>query len=325
MRYSVAFDPDAFVDVAIAALRDSGVRLRMHTWFAGVGLDGAIAAVLVESKKGREAILPRVVVDATGDGDVFVAAGADYEQVTIPPHLWFRVGGVDGRPQGFVFDTVDAGRVLVPWGPHAERVDPCDPDDLTRAELACREGAAALRGSAGVGSRVRRARGSTTTRACWASPRAGDWSAITCSPRRKATSRSPTRSRRTGHWTKRGVVYEIPYRCLTTPAADEPARCRPLHLDDALRAPGDEGDPRGDGDRRSRGHRRRDRRRGRLGAAASTSTKSGPPCEPPAPTSARELLAFSVRPATARTRRRRSARRAPRPPPARRARRSAVP
>ena len=24
---------------------------------------------------------------------------------------------------------------------------------------------------------------------------------------------------RTGHWTKRGVVYEIPYRCLTTPAA----------------------------------------------------------------------------------------------------------
>ena len=107
VRYSVAFDPDAFVDVAIAMpWVTSGVRLRMHTWFAGVGLvDGAIAAVLVESKKGREAILPRVVIDATGDGDVFVAAGADYEQVTIPPHLWFRVGGVDGGPRQFVFDT----------------------------------------------------------------------------------------------------------------------------------------------------------------------------------------------------------------------------
>src|SRR5450755_805883 len=59
VRYSVAFDPDAFVDVALAALREAGARLRMHTWFAGVDvIDGTIAAVFVESKKGREAIVP---------------------------------------------------------------------------------------------------------------------------------------------------------------------------------------------------------------------------------------------------------------------------
>jgi hypothetical protein len=220
VRYSVAFDPDAFIDVAIAMLGESGARLRMHTSFAGVAsVDGAIAAVLVESKKGREAILPRVVIDATGDGDVFVAAGAEYEQVTIPPHLWFRVGGVDGGARQLVFDTVDAGRVLVPWGPHAERVDPCDPDDLTRAALACRAGAAAafadLRASDPAFAHAwlddyARMLGITESRRL-----VGDHVLA----KEEGDVRFPDAVARTGHWTKRGVVYEIPYRCLTTPAA----------------------------------------------------------------------------------------------------------
>ena len=220
VRYSVAFDPDAFVDVSLELLRSSGVRLRMHTWFAGVGLaDGGISAVLVESKQGREAIVPQVVIDASGDGDVLVAAGAEYEQVATPPHLWFRVGGVDGRPQGPVFETVDAGRVLVPWGPHAERVDACDPDDLTRAELACREGAAAafaaLKASdpAFAGAWLddyARMLGITESRRL-----VGDHVLL----KDEGDVRFTDAIARTGHWTKRSVVYEIPYRCLTTAAA----------------------------------------------------------------------------------------------------------
>src|SRR5258707_9281020 len=42
---------------------------------------------------------PRVVIDASGDGDVMVAAGARFESVTIPPHLWFRMGGLDARSE----------------------------------------------------------------------------------------------------------------------------------------------------------------------------------------------------------------------------------
>jgi len=219
VRYSVAFDPDAFVDVALDALGTSGVRLRMHTWFAGVDVvDGAIGAVLVESKKGREAILPRVVIDASGDGDVFVAAGADHEHVTIPPHLWFRVGGVDGGPRQFVFDTVDAGRVLVPWGPHAERVDPCDPDDMTRAELACRAGAAE--------AFVELCASDPAFANAWLDNYAG-MLGITESRRlvgdhvlakEDGDVAFADAVARTGHWTKRGVVYHVPYRCLTTPA-----------------------------------------------------------------------------------------------------------
>jgi hypothetical protein len=220
VRYSVAFDPDAFVDVAIDALRAADVRLRMHTWFAGVDVaGGAIGAVFVESKKGREAIVPRVVIDASGDGDVFVTAGAEYDQVSIPPHLWFRAGGVTGRSGPFVFDTVDSGRVLVPWGPHPERVDACDPDDMTRAELACRDEARAA--FAGL----------QRSEPAFASAWLDDYArmlGITESRRlvgdhvlakEEGDVVFPDTIARTGHWTKREVVYNIPYRCLTTPAA----------------------------------------------------------------------------------------------------------
>ena len=218
VRYSVAFDPDAFVDVAIDALRAAGVHLRMHTWFADVGVrDGTISAVLVESKRGREAIVPRVVVDTSGDGDVFVAAGAGYDQVSIPPHLWFRAGGVTGTAGPFVFDTVDTGRVLVPWGPHADRVDPCDPDDMTRAELACRAGARAafaeLRESDPAFASAwlddyARMLGITESRRL-----VGDHVLA----KEEGDVSFPDAIARTGHWTKRAVVYSIPYGCLTAP------------------------------------------------------------------------------------------------------------
>lgn len=220
VRYSVAFDPEAFVDVAIDALRGARVRLRMHCWFAGVALAGGVVrAVFVESKRGREAILPGVVVDASGDGDVFVAAGARFEQVTIPPHLWFRVGGVTDGPRGAGFDTLDRGRVLVPWGPHPDRVDACDPDDMTRAELACR---AAAREEL---DRLRR--DDEAFAGAWLDDYAR-MLGITESHRlvgdhvlakEDAGVRFPDTIARTGHWTRRDVVFEIPYRCLTTPAA----------------------------------------------------------------------------------------------------------
>jgi 2-polyprenyl-6-methoxyphenol hydroxylase-like FAD-dependent oxidoreductase len=145
VRYSVAFEPDDFADIALDALAAAGVRLRFHSWFAGTAMeDGRVAAVFLESKNGREAICPAVVIDASGDGDVLVSAGADHERVAIPPYLWFRVGGVDeahAASTGAAFRTISRGRVLVPWGPHPERVDACDVDDLTRAALTCRRSA----------------------------------------------------------------------------------------------------------------------------------------------------------------------------------------
>ena len=219
VRYSVAFDPDAFIDVSIDALQAAGVRVRFHTWFAGVAMeeDGSIAAVLVESKNGREAIVPTIVVDATGDGDVVARAGAPSERQSIPPHLWFRVGGVaDDAPPGFWFRTTGRGRALVPWGPSPNRVDACDADDLSRALLECRGGARdaflALRRQPGFEHAwlddYAHLLGITESRRL-----VGDH-VLT---KEEADVRFADAIARTGHWTRRDVVFDIPYRCLTAP------------------------------------------------------------------------------------------------------------
>ncbi|HVM53314.1 MAG TPA: FAD-dependent oxidoreductase [Acidimicrobiales bacterium] len=220
VRYSVAFDPEAFVDVAYDLLRASGARLRLHTWFATVAMDGdRIAAAIVESKRGREAIVPRVVVDATGDGDVLVAAGAAHESVAIPPYLWFRVGGVTGAPDAFAFRTTAPGRYLVPWGPHADRVDPTDPDAMTRATYACRDAARAelerlrrdVPGFEGAWlDDYARTLGITESRRL-----VGDHVLV----KEDAGVRFPDAVARTGHWTRRDVTFDVPLRAMTTATA----------------------------------------------------------------------------------------------------------
>ena len=215
VRYSVAFDPEAFCDVAIDLLREASVRLRLHSWCAHAHApDGRIVAVVLESKRGREVVQPAVVIDASGDGDVMVAAGAPFESVTIPPHLWFRMGGLDAL-DGVGFRTTAAGRVLVPWGPLARRVDPTDPDDLTAAELECRDEVRAAI------ARIREAHpgawlddiakmiGITESRRL-----VGDY----VLEKSDGDRRFPDAIARTGHWTRREVVFDVPYRTLTTAA-----------------------------------------------------------------------------------------------------------
>jgi hypothetical protein len=61
-------------------VQESGVR---HLYLARVAApmldgDGQLAGVIVESKSGRHAIRAKVVIDATGDGDVAALAGAQF-------------------------------------------------------------------------------------------------------------------------------------------------------------------------------------------------------------------------------------------------------
>jgi hypothetical protein len=213
VRYSVAFDPEAFCDVAIDMVRAAGVRLRLHSWCAhAYAPDGRIVAVVLESKRGREVVQPRVVIDASGDGDVMVAAGAPFTSVTIPPHLWFRIGGLDA-PDGVGFRTTAPGRVLVPWGPLARRADPTDPDDLTAAELECRDevrAAMARIREEHPGSwldDVAKMIGITESRRL-----VGDY----VLEKSDGDRRFPDAIARTGHWTRRSVVFDVPYRTLTS-------------------------------------------------------------------------------------------------------------
>ena len=215
VRYSVAFDPEAFCDVSIDLLRAAGVRLRLHSWCAhAYAPDGRIEAVVLESKRGREVVLPRIVVDASGDGDVMVAAGAAFASIAIPPHLWFRMGGLDDAAVDEIgFRTTARGRALVPWGPLDRRVDPTDPDDLTAAELECRDAVRAA--VARVRERhpdawlddVAKMIGITESRRL-----VGEY----VLEKSDGDRRFADAIARTGHWTRRAVVFDVPYRSLTT-------------------------------------------------------------------------------------------------------------
>ncbi len=224
VRYSVAFEPHEFIFAADEMLREAGVRVFYHTWACEpVVEEGAIRAVVIQNKAGRQAIAPKVVIDTSGDGDVFAAAREPFELERVHPWLWFlmsNVGDLEGAFQGgkgFFFHTLGEGRVLVPWGGEARtqrRIDPTNPLEVSEALAECRqmvkEEAARLQGSL------------PAFRDAYISLIA-DQLGITESRRLQGEyvmSRDdldrpfPDVVARTGHWTKYDCVYNIPYRSL---------------------------------------------------------------------------------------------------------------
>jgi hypothetical protein len=122
----------------------------------------------------------------------------------------------DDAPPGFWFTTTAPGRALVPFGPMPQRVDACDADDLSRALLECRVAARAayddLRTQPGFEGAwlddYARLLGITESRRL-----VGDHVLA----KEEGDVRFPDAIAQTGHWTRRGVVFDIPYRCLTAP------------------------------------------------------------------------------------------------------------
>ncbi len=60
---------------------EAGVRMRLHTQTTAAVKDdqGRLAAVVTESKSGREAFAGKLFVDATGDGDLAAQAGCGFD------------------------------------------------------------------------------------------------------------------------------------------------------------------------------------------------------------------------------------------------------
>jgi hypothetical protein len=89
-------DPEAAKYVLEAMVKEAGVRVLYHCWAAGVvAKDGVLQAVLVESKSGRVALVPKIVIDCTGDGDVLAWAGEAFETMRYHIGLVHRLGNVD--------------------------------------------------------------------------------------------------------------------------------------------------------------------------------------------------------------------------------------
>lgn len=171
--YAAAFDPDGFKRAANDMVLEAGVNLRLHSWFSSAIVeDGRIAGVVVETKAGRQAVMGTVVVDASGDLDVAVAAGADHAHDAYITTTVFRLGGVDvdeaerfehEQPEAFRKIDREARRLIggswdqwwlktplpgIVWCncPHMVGLDGVSVEDLTRADALGRERIATLLG-----------------------------------------------------------------------------------------------------------------------------------------------------------------------------------
>jgi hypothetical protein len=223
VRYSVAYDPDVLRQELNELCREAGVDLILHLWGADALVeDDRLAGVAFQSKAGRQAIRARVVIDATGDGDVFHSAGCAFELERIHPWLWFRMGGLVDREAaledgGWFFRTPFPGQVLLPWGAMARidrKIDATDPRDLTYAELECRRM---------VMEEFEKLRkdvpGMAEAHICNIASQLGITESRRLVGRHVLARDEMNRDFEdaiavTGHWTKYDVVYAIPYRCL---------------------------------------------------------------------------------------------------------------
>ena len=89
------------LDLMLLELKDR-IKILYHSWGTKPIMEGNVCkGVFFESKEGRKAVLAKVVIDATGDGDLYRQSGAPYEDLSgtgTRSHnttLAWRVGGVN--------------------------------------------------------------------------------------------------------------------------------------------------------------------------------------------------------------------------------------
>ena len=223
VRYSVAYDPEEFKFALNQMAEEAGVRMLLHSYACdAIVADDRVTGVTFQAKSGRFAILADIVIDASGDGDIFTSAGAAYEKEKVLPWLWFCMGGVEDpeaaiQAGGWFFHTIGEGKVLMPWGATdrvTRKIDATDPEDLTYAEVECRK-----RVMEEVDRLRREAPGFANAHFCHIADQIG----ITESRRLvgeymlgRDDIDTPCDDviAITGHWTKYEALYYIPYRSL---------------------------------------------------------------------------------------------------------------
>ena len=175
----VSFDPEVLKVVADRMVVEAGGRMRLHSLASAVSCDGEhMDGVILESKSGRQAVLAKVIVDATGDADVATWGGNGVEKghpdtgAMQPMTLYYRLANVHTdlmenptNPDTFytmvetrelMQKAVDAGELPLfggPWAPKSSTVrereagvnmvrvwgDATDVLDLTRVEIEGRD------------------------------------------------------------------------------------------------------------------------------------------------------------------------------------------
>lgn len=138
-------DAEALKYVMVEMVMEAELDVFLHCWGVDAIMDGnTVRGAVFESKSGRQAILAKVVVDASGDGDVFGAAGADHERRKYHAGLVHRIGNLDqvakdaAKPEARFLGSITpvAGvRWVNMQGPD---IDALDVAELTKLELNAR-------------------------------------------------------------------------------------------------------------------------------------------------------------------------------------------
>jgi len=93
--YSAVIDPEIGKDELNKMVIESGAELLLHTWVtAPIMENNAVKGVIVETKSGRMALLAKVVIDSTGDGDLLLGTGTETVEYLVPGSRIARFGYV---------------------------------------------------------------------------------------------------------------------------------------------------------------------------------------------------------------------------------------
>ena len=99
---SYELDSEGFKVVADRMVEEAGVHPMLHRMFvAPIMENDTIVGIVTESKAGREAILAKRVIDATGDADVAARAGAPFfmtpKEKMMAASVMFHLAGVNKK------------------------------------------------------------------------------------------------------------------------------------------------------------------------------------------------------------------------------------
>ncbi len=110
-------NPERLKTVLLEMLEEAGVRLMLYTFACGPVMEGnCIRGIIVENKSGRGVIYGKIVIDASGDGDIAARAGVPFclgresDGRMQPATIMFKVAGVDvdrGVFPGFFEDHLE--------------------------------------------------------------------------------------------------------------------------------------------------------------------------------------------------------------------------
>ena len=102
LRHAVMVDPELLKCILNDMALDAGVKQLLHSWStAAIVEKNTIKGVIFESKSGRQAVMGKIIIDATGDGDIFASAGAEFDASLDNGYrssdlaMVFRIGGID--------------------------------------------------------------------------------------------------------------------------------------------------------------------------------------------------------------------------------------